>query len=152
MSRSLQRATLELIVILLLPLSLYAATEQRDAELLKVRENVWRAWFAGDMPLLQQLVPADTIVLSAGDKEWKNQAQVLSEAAQFHASGAKLVRLEFPKTMVQHFGNVAIVWSEYLLEIESGGKRSVSSGRATEVFVQRNGVWTNPGWHTSTEK
>jgi ketosteroid isomerase-like protein len=152
MSRSLQRVTLQLIAILVLPISLFAGTEQRDAELLKVRESVWRAWFAGDVAQLRQLVPADTIVISAGDKEWKNQAKVQGEAAQFHASGAKLIRLEFPKTTIQHFGNVAIVCSEYVLEIESGGSRSVSSGRATEIFVRRNGVWINPGWHTDAEK
>jgi len=32
------------------------------------------------------------------------------------------------------------------------GKRSVTSGRVTEIFVRRNGKWTNPGWHTDSEK
>jgi hypothetical protein len=32
------------------------------------------------------------------------------------------------------------------------GKRSISSGRATEIFVRRDGRWTNPGWHTDAEK
>ena len=27
-----------------------------------------------------------------------------------------------------------------------------SSGRVTEIFVLRDGHWTNPGWHTDTEK
>ena len=143
---------LMLMIAVTLPALPQAAAPKNDGPLLQTRETVWRAWFAGDQKLLRQLVPADTIVISAGDKEWKNQAAVLTEAAQFHASGAKLIRLDFPKTRVQHFGNVAIVWSEYALEIESGGKRSVSSGRATEIFVRRNGVWTNPGWHTDKEK
>jgi len=34
------------------------------------------------------------------------------------------------------------------VETEENGKRSVSSGRATEIFVRRNGEWVNPGWHT----
>ena len=29
---------------------------------------------------------------------------------------------------------------------------SASSGRVTEIFVLRDGHWTNPGWHTDTEK
>lgn len=98
--------------------------------------------------MLEKLVPRNTVVISAGDKEWKRQADVLKEAAEFHASGATLERLEFPKTIVQHFGNVAIVWSDYVLEIESGGKRSTSAGRATEIFVFQHGRWLNPGWHT----
>jgi hypothetical protein len=91
-------------------------------------------------------------VISAGEKEWKHQAEILKQSADFRDSGGKLLRLEFPKTEVQHFGNVAIVWSQYVLETESKGKRSVSSGRASEIFVLRDGHWLNPGWHTdSTE-
>lgn len=152
MHRKLLGVAMALLAVVTLPASLRAGSRQSDAELLKVRETVWRAWFAGDVTLLRQLVPADTIVISAGDKEWKNQAEVLSEAAQFHSSGARLIRLEFPKTLIQHFGNVAIIWSEYVLETESGGKRSVSSGRATEIFVRRNSAWVNPGWHTDAGK
>jgi hypothetical protein len=47
---------------------------------------------------------------------------------------------------------VAIVWSNYLVETETNGKRSVSSGHASEVFVRRNGKWTNPGWHTDSTR
>ncbi len=152
MNRMLQSVALALTVAVTLPASLHAQVPDGDSQLLQMRETVWRAWFAGNVKLLRQLVPADTIVMSAGDKEWKDQAEVVSEAAQFHASGAKLIRLEFPKTRIQHFGNMAIVWSDYVLEIESRGKRSVSSGRATEIFVRRNGVWINPGWHTDAGK
>lgn len=152
MNRALQRVVLLLIPVFMLSLPLAGHAQQDDSALLKVRETVWRAWFAGDTTLLKQLVPADTIVISASDKEWKNQADVLSEAKQFRSSGAKLARLDFPKTRIQHFGDVAIIWSDYVLEIESDGKRSESSGRATEVFVWRNGGWVNPGWHTDSKK
>jgi hypothetical protein len=33
-----------------------------------------------------------------------------------------------------------------------GGKRSLESGRVTEIFVRRSGQWMNSGWHTDTEK
>jgi hypothetical protein len=36
-------------------------------------------------------------------------------------------------------------------ETEVGTKRSQTSGRVTEIFVLRNGKWTNPGWHTDSE-
>lgn len=153
MRRTLQGGVIfALFAAVTLPVSLHAGPGKRDTELLKLRESVWRAWFAGDMTQLRQLVPADTIVISAGDKEWKSQAEVLREAERFHASGGTLTRLEFPKTRIQHFGNVAIIWSEYSLETETGGKRSVSSGRVTEIFVLRSGCWVNPGWHTDAEK
>jgi len=39
-----------------------------------------------------------------------------------------------------------------VVETEENGKRSVNSGRATEIFVRRNGEWVNPGWHTDSFK
>ena len=129
-----------------------SAQEANDEQLLRVRETVWRTWFAGDTKTLEKLVPPETIVISAGEEKWKNQADVLRDAVEFHAKGGKLVRLEFPRTEVQHFGNVAITYSQYLYEIDQGGKRSVTSGRVIEIFVLRDRQWTNPGWHTDEEK
>ena len=129
-----------------------AASPDDRAELLKVREEVWRAWFANDTKRLEALVPQDTIVISSGEEKWKNQADILQSAAKFHAAGGKLIRLEFPRTEIQRFGDVAITYSQYLYETEVDGKRSLTSGRVTEIFVLRHGKWTNPGWHTDTEK
>jgi ketosteroid isomerase-like protein len=89
------------------------AQKQNDEELLRARETVWRAWFAGDTKTLEKLVPPETIVMSGGEKEWKGQSDVLRSSAAFHSQGGELVRLEFPRTEVQHFGDVAIVWSSY---------------------------------------
>jgi ketosteroid isomerase-like protein len=121
-------------------------------KILKVRESVWRAWFANDAKALERLVPADTIVISSDEAKWKNQADVLRTAADFQAGGGKLLRLEFPRTEIQRFGDVAIIWTSYLVETEENGKREVVSGRATEIFVKRNGLWVNPGWHTDSFK
>jgi ketosteroid isomerase-like protein len=129
-----------------------AANPDESSTLFKVREAVWRSWFANDAKTLRELVPPETIVISAGEKQWKHQAAVLQSAAGFHAQGGKLIRLEFPRTEIQQFGEVAILYSEYRLETEMHGKHSVSSGRATEIFVRHNGQWTNPGWHTDAEK
>jgi ketosteroid isomerase-like protein len=128
------------------------AQKQNDDQLLQTRETVWRAWFAGDTKALEELVPPETIVMSGGEDKWKHQADVLRTAVEFHAQGGKLIRLEFPRTEVQHFGDVAIVWSSYVVETEAGGKRSSDFGRVTEIFVWQHGRWTNPGWHTDPTK
>lgn len=122
--------------------------QQNDDALLRVREQVWRAWFAGDTKTIERLVPAETIVMSGGETQWKRRADILQSAAEFHSGGGNLLRLEFPHTEVQHFGNVAIVWSTYIVEVEENGKRTVSHGRSDEIFVWQHGHWTNPGWHT----
>jgi hypothetical protein len=130
----------------------FAAEPADSSDLLQVRETVWRSWFTNDAVTLRQLVPPETIVISSGETQWKHQPDVLRTAAQFQADGGRLVRLEFPRTEVQRFGQVAILYSKYTVETELHGKRSVSSGRVTEVFVLRDGHWTNPGWHTDAEK
>jgi hypothetical protein len=140
-----QRSLLIAILLTTIGTATLFAQKQNDEQLLRVREMVWRAWFANDARTLEGLVPSETIVISAGEKNWKNQSDVLQGSANFHAKGGKLLRLEFPRTEVQHFGNVAVTYCQYLYEIEEGGKRSVTSGRVTEVFVLRNGQWTNPG-------
>jgi ketosteroid isomerase-like protein len=127
------------------------AGSQDDSELLKVRRSVWLVWLANDQEALKRLVPDDTVVISAGEAKWKHQAEVLQSAADFHVAGGKLISLEFPRTEVQHFGDVAIIWSEYVLQVEVGGKREKTAGRVTEIFVKRNGQWTNPGWHTDSQ-
>ena len=129
-----------------------AARPDNRGELLKAREAVWRAWFENDTKTLEALVPPETIVISSGKEKWKNRADILQSAAKFQSAGGKLIRLEFPRTEIQRFGDVAITYSQYLYETEVDGKRSVTSGRVTEIFVLRNGKWTNPGWHTDTEK
>ena len=77
---------------------------------------------------------------------------MLRSSSEFHSKGGKLVRLKFPRTEVQHFGEVAIVWSSYVVETEVDGKRSLGSSRVTEIFVWQHGRWTNPGWHTDEER
>ena len=116
-------------------------------EILDAREDVWRAWFenGGD---LKDLVPPDTLAINAGEEEWKNQQQILDSSAEFVAGGGKLLRLEFPRTEIQMYGDVAVLYSLFEMEMEvGGGQRIAQSGRATEIFVRREGRWVNPGWH-----
>jgi ketosteroid isomerase-like protein len=152
MKRMLNGAAIIGLLLATLGSATLPAQQKKDEQLLRVRESVWRAWFADDKKTLAELVPPGSIAISAGQTQWQNQADILRSAAEFHAKGGRLVRLEFPRTEVQHFGDVAISYSQYVYETEEGGKRSVTSGRVTEVFVQKDGQWTNPGWHTDEEK
>ena len=70
-------------------------------------------------------------------------------SAEFVKSGGKLVRLEFPKTEIQAYGNTALVYSTYLYEVERQGKRQTNTGRVTELLCCATtsgstpaGIWT----------
>ncbi|MGO4880859.1 MAG: nuclear transport factor 2 family protein [Bryobacteraceae bacterium] len=121
-------------------------------EILDAREAVWRAWFAGDRAALEKLLPAELLTIEPGSGDWGNRQATLENSSRFASSGGKLIRLEFPKTEIQSYGYVAVVYSNYVYEIEQGGKSAVNSGRATEVFVYHDGKWVNPSWHMDNWK
>jgi hypothetical protein len=85
------------IIILPVLLLSQAGASSSNEDLLKVREEVWRAWFAGDTKTLEEWVPPETIVMSGGEEKWKNQADVLRTAAEFHAKGENLSGLNSPE-------------------------------------------------------
>lgn len=143
-------AVLAIALVAFLAAQAFASTPEND-ELFKTREAVWRAWFANDQKTLTELVPTDSIAINSGAENWDHQAEILKSAADFQAQGGKLVRLEFPRTEIRHYGDVAILYSEYLYETEMNGKHSVRRGHATEIFVRQNGRWTNPGWQTDSK-
>ena len=120
--------------------------DPRLARLLADREAVWRAWFGNDRRRLEQLLPSNVVAIN-NDTTWQDRAAVLAAAQAFAQSGTKLVRLDFPRTEQQVFGDVAILYSRYEFELEKNGKRSLQAGRATEVFVWRDSLWQNTGWH-----
>jgi ketosteroid isomerase-like protein len=126
--------------------------DQMRKRLLAAREAVWRAYFANDRAALERLIPEETIAIEAGDNNWSNRQTILESSAQFAKGGGKLVKLEFPRTEIQVYGNTAVVYSNYSYELESGGQRLSQNGRVTEVFVLRNGQWVNPGWHMDSGK
>lgn len=121
-------------------------------ELLQAREAVWHAWFANDQKSLAWMVPEETIAINAGEDTWQGRTAVLAAADEFARQGGRLVQLEFPRTEIVLYGDVAVLFSRYSFETESGGRRSVTAGRATEIFVRRQGRWVNPGWHTDSGK
>lgn len=115
--------------------------------LLDAREAVWRNWFANNAGPLAEALPAETIAIEPGSESFKKRSEILSGAKQFADSGAKLVRLEFPETDIQMYGQTAILYSKFILVTERGGKQQQQAGRATETFVFRGDKWVNPGWH-----
>jgi len=149
-----------LVALALLSCSLSVAASDRPQpvtpalrqEILAARERVWRAWFTNDQPALEALLPEETIAINAGEEPWLDRAAVLASAGEFGRQGGKLLRLEYPRTEIQLYGNVAILYTSYLFEVESQGQRQTSSGRGTEIFVRRKGGWVNSGWHLDSGK
>lgn len=126
------------------PLTIGPEIRQR---ILTAREAVWKAWFANDRVALEKLIPEEVIAINNGSEEWSDRAAVLDGAKRFAESGGKLVKLEFPKTEIQVYGNTVLVYTTYVYEIDMNGKRTIAKGRATEMFVRRGDELVNVGWH-----
>jgi len=127
-------------------------TPQIRQRILTAREAVWRAWFANDRAALEKLIPAEALAIDDSSAEWSDRAAILEGAKKFADSGAKLVKLEFPKTELQVYGNTVIVYTTYLYEIEANGQRTTRAGRGTEMFVRRGDELVNVGWHLDSGK
>src|SRR5262249_5602782 len=112
-------------------------TPEIRQQVLSAREAVWKAWFANDRQTLDRLIPEEAIAINSGSEEWSNRAAILAGAKSFADRGAKLVRLEFPKTEMQIYGGAVIVYTTYVYEIEANGKRTKESGCGTGNFVRR---------------
>lgn len=122
--------------------------------LLAAREAVWRAFFAGDQAQLEKVIPQEAMAIEgSGEEPIANRAAILEQAKRVAASGAKLTRLEFPRTEVQAYGDTVILYTTYLYELENAkGERRTERGRGTEIFVNRDGTWVNTGWSLQPDK
>jgi hypothetical protein len=119
---------------------------QEDPQLLRVQREVWEVFFAGDTTRLRELTP-DLVAIDNGGGTWSDQESMIRASARFKANGGRLIELKFPQMKIQRFGDVAMVYSTFTLATVVGADTSRESGRASEVFVRRNGKWVNPGWH-----
>ena len=120
--------------------------------ILAKREAVWKAWFANDRATLERLIPEEAIAINDGEEGWADRAGILVSAKAFADAGGKLLKLEFPKTEIQVYGNTVLLYTTYVYETEVNGKRSTSSGRGTEMFVRRGDDLINVGWHLDSQK
>ena len=51
-----------------------------------------------------------------------------------------------PWTEIQAYGNTAIIYTSYEMDLMSGGQSLSERGMATEVFLFEDGQWLNTGW------
>ncbi len=121
--------------------------------ILAEREKVWRAFFENDKAALAKYIPEEIITTGPGQKGFSNQTEVLAGSEQFVKSGGKLVRLEFYDDLIQVYGAAVIIYNNYLYETQdANGKKTVTSGRATDMFVMRDNTLVNVGWHLDSGK
>lgn len=121
------------------------------AELMKAREAVWRAWFGGDEAALRRLLPPETIALASGPDGWTTRDAIVKSSVEFHRSGGTLAKLEFPRTDVQQYGATAILYTSYVFETETKGKKASERGKAVEIFVRQQNGWVNSGWQLTPD-
>jgi hypothetical protein len=118
-----------------------------ERQIVAIRDTAWRAYFANDQAIMARLFPPNFIAIGWGGSIWLDRAGTLADAAGFASHGGRLVALDFPHTEIQLFGDVAVVYSLYVVEFEYDGIVTRQSGRATEVFQRHEGHWVHPSWH-----
>jgi len=101
---------------------------------------------------LTKLLPPELITIDAGATAFGTLKSNLEGSRGFAASGGKLTRLVFPSTEIQAYGNTAILYTSYEMDLQSGGQTRTERGMATEVFVQKDGEWLNTGWQLAPAK
>jgi ketosteroid isomerase-like protein len=126
------------------------ATSAERKELLEVRRLVWDSYFLNDQAKLKELIGEDFITMNPGEEHWQNRAEFVAGARAFAGHQGKLVYLSFPRTEIQDFGDVAVLYSLVQITMESEGKRESLSCRSTEVFQKRGGRWVNTGAHVDS--
>ena len=150
------RTLLSILALALAPSMLGAQSTTLDAksrgDLLATRELAWRAWFSGDNKTLEAMLPAEFVGVGWGGGPWNSKAESIAASQEFAKNGGKLHTLDFPKTEIQAYGDVAFVYSTYKVAFASGGQDVVQEGRSTEIFVRKNGKWLHPGWHLDSGK
>ena len=135
--------------LLALPLiSRAAESTPGDDELLKVREKVWRDWFAGHRDALMAILPADFFGIGAGGGAGQDRTETVAASEAFAAGGGRLVSLAFSDNRIQKLGSVFIIYCGFTFTTtDKTGASNAVAGRATEVFVQSGKNWQHPGWH-----
>jgi Domain of unknown function (DUF4440) len=124
-----------------------ALTDQVRKELLDARETAWRSFFQKDLDVVERIVAPELIAIQENSDRWDNRTRLIALAKAMNEQGVQLLRLEFPRTEIQLFGDTAIPYYTYIFETGLKGKSVVDGGRATEIFVRRDGKWVDVGWH-----
>jgi hypothetical protein len=122
-------------------------TEEVRKELLDTRATAWQSFFQKDLSVVESILAPELIAIQQNSERWDNRARLIAIAKAIHEQGVQLVRLEFPHTEIQLFGDTAILYYTYIFETGVNGKSVVDAGRGTEIFVRRDGKWIDVGWH-----
>jgi ketosteroid isomerase-like protein len=125
-------------------------TAAERTELLSVRQQVWESYFSNNQAKLDELIGNDFLTINPGEEHWQNRDEFLAGAQAFASRGGKLVSLTFSRTEIQRFDDVAVLYSQLQITMESHGKRESLSCRSTEVFQKRSGRWVNTGAHVDS--
>ena len=124
-----------------------ALTEEVRKELLDARDTAWRSFFQKDLAVVENVLAPELIAIQENSEHWENRTRLIALAKAMNERGVQLLRLEFPRTEIQLFGDTAILYYTYIFETGFNGKSAVDGGRGTEVFVRRDGKWVDVGWH-----
>jgi hypothetical protein len=111
------------------------------------RKAVWVDWFTGDTAALRRVLPPELVAISPGAPHWQSLQESLAASAKFAADGGKFVSVAFDSAATHRFGDVVVMFSHYAVVTEGKAARTTQRGRATEVFVRRDGRWVHTSWH-----
>lgn len=124
-----------------------ALTDEVRRELMDARETAWRSFFQKDLAVVERILAPELIAIQENSEHWVNRTRMIAMAKAMNEQGVHLLRLEFPRTEIQLFGDTAILYYTYIFETEGSGKSAIEAGRGTEIFVRRDGKWVDVGWH-----
>jgi Domain of unknown function (DUF4440) len=113
----------------------------------RIRKAVWVDWFSGDTASLRRVLGPELVAMNAGATHWQSLDETIASSARFKADGGKLVSVSFDSSATHRFGETVVMFSHYVLVVESKEGRRARRGRATEVFVRANGRWVHTSWH-----
>ncbi len=117
-------------------------------EILALREEAWRSFFANDTVAFKRVVPAELVALSWGGGEWDDRARTVGRMKEFAATGMKLDQLHFVRNVLQQYGDAVILYTQFHIVLKGpNGEKEETTGRGTEIFARRDGRWIHTGWH-----
>ncbi len=125
-----------------------AVTDEVRMELFEARDRAWRSFFTDDpVAAIEKILAPEVIAIQESSERWENRERLVALARAMKAQNVRLLRLEFPRTEIQLFGDTTILYYTYVFATGNEKQSGTLAGRGTEVFVRRGGRWIDVGWH-----